>query len=162
MKYEHFYDAINIFWPNKWWETENQFNENIEGELLINGDFIPISVISVGQIDISNRFATLKTPYEERLTEVSYKNFTFRGLIHKNKTNNNVEIAFLHGTSKDSMLKLSRICFKLINGHTTLADMTFADPTFADDFCRSTFADTDTCRYDTCRSDICRSDFCRY
>ena len=54
MKYEHYYDAVNIFWPNKWWETEKQFNESIEGELLINGDFIPISVISVGQIDISN------------------------------------------------------------------------------------------------------------
>uniref|UniRef100_A0A915M9Q2 Acetylcholinesterase n=1 Tax=Meloidogyne javanica TaxID=6303 RepID=A0A915M9Q2_MELJA len=109
MKYEHYYGAVNMFWPNKWWETEKQFNESIEGELLINGDFIPISVISVGQIDISNRFATLKTPYEEKLTEVSYKNFTFRGLIHKNKTNNKVQIAFLHGTSKSSMLELKRI-----------------------------------------------------
>nr|CAD2157814.1 unnamed protein product [Meloidogyne enterolobii] len=67
LKHQSYYTAHNIFWPDKWWETENQFDKNIEADLLINGDFIPISVISVGHFygkgKVKSRPTNIPNPY---------------------------------------------------------------------------------------------------
>uniref|UniRef100_A0A1I8BJ11 Galectin n=1 Tax=Meloidogyne hapla TaxID=6305 RepID=A0A1I8BJ11_MELHA len=100
MKYEDYYEAINMFWPNKWWENENQFNENIEADLLINGDFIPISVVSVGKIIISKQFKGIKTPYVKDLQNIYIKSgtkITFRGFTF-NQEKQDFQIILSHDT----------------------------------------------------------------
>uniref|UniRef100_A0A1I8BIC5 Galectin domain-containing protein n=1 Tax=Meloidogyne hapla TaxID=6305 RepID=A0A1I8BIC5_MELHA len=114
LKFENNYFALNKFWPNKWWEKEYQFNENIEADLFINGDFIPISVISVGHIDnnwrissrptnISKRFVE-KSPYASEIINKDIQNgtkFIFRGVYNNlNESKDKLtQILLLHGSS---------------------------------------------------------------
>ncbi|KAL7071741.1 hypothetical protein ACQ4LE_009119, partial [Meloidogyne hapla] len=120
LKFENNYFALNKFWPNKWWEKEYQFNENIEADLFINGDFIPISVISVGHIDnnwrissrptnISKRFVE-KSPYASEIINKDIQNgtkFIFRGVYNNlNESKDKLtQILLLHGSSDYSAVK---------------------------------------------------------
>uniref|UniRef100_A0A915NNX4 Galectin n=1 Tax=Meloidogyne floridensis TaxID=298350 RepID=A0A915NNX4_9BILA len=125
LKHQSYYTAHNIFWPNKWWETENQFDKNIEADLLINGDFIPISVISVGHfyeinekpklaafvpifsmtiknINLMQRFEELNTPYGTEIKNNDIQNGTkiiFRGVTNfknKSRDDQNFQLILIH------------------------------------------------------------------